>query len=47
MCTTVFSISMYFSHFSFLEVSAALSIQFLTAQVSQVIPTIFLGKVSE
>ena len=36
---------MYFSRFSILEGSAARSLQFLTAQVSQVMPTIFLGKV--
>ena len=43
MWATVFAISMYFSRFSILEGSAALSVQFLTAQVSQVMPTIFLG----
>jgi hypothetical protein len=37
---------MYFSRFSILEGSAARSLQFLTAQVSQVMPTIFLGKVA-
>jgi hypothetical protein len=36
---------MYFSRFSILGGSATLSLQFLTAQVSQVMPAIFLGKV--
>ncbi len=43
MCVTVFTISKYFSRFSILVRSAALSVQFLTAKVSQLMSTIFLG----
>jgi hypothetical protein len=42
---TVLAISVYFSFFSSLKGAAALSAQFLTAQVSQVMPTIFFGNV--
>jgi hypothetical protein len=43
ICATVLAISVYFSFFSHLSVAVALSAQFLTAKVSQVIPTNFFG----